>query len=59
MDIKTVYLNADIDTEIFMKQPERFEKFDQNGKPLVGKLVKSWYGLSSLDEIGILDLGRN
>ena len=26
MDIKTAYLNFDIDEEIFMQQPEGFEK---------------------------------
>ena len=45
MDIKTAYLNADIEEEIFMQQPEGFEKFDKQGNPLICKLRKSLYGL--------------
>ena len=45
MDIKTAYLNADIGEEIFVQQPEGFEKFDKQGNPLICKLRKSLYGL--------------
>ena len=45
MDIKTAYLNADIDEEIFMQEPEGFEKYNEQGNPLVCKLNKSSYGL--------------
>ena len=45
MDIKTAYLNADIEEEIFMQQPEGFKKFDKQGNPLICKLRKSLYGL--------------
>ena len=45
LDIKTAYLNAKLDKEILMKQPEGFEKFDEEGKPLVCLLKKSLYGL--------------
>ena len=45
MDIKTAYLNADIEEEIFIQQPEGFEKFDKQGNPLICKLRKSLYGL--------------
>ena len=45
MDIKTAYLNADIEEEIFMQQPEGFRKFDKQGNPLICKLRKSLYGL--------------
>ena len=45
MDIKTAYLNADIEEEIFMQQPEGFEKFDNQGNPLICKLKNSLYGL--------------
>ena len=31
MDVKTAYLNAPIDCEIFMEQPEGFVKTDENG----------------------------
>ena len=45
MDIKTAYLNADIDEEIFMQHSEGFEKIDKQGNPLVCKLRKSLHGL--------------
>ena len=45
MDVKTAYLNAPIDTEIYMQQPEGFEKKGENGEKLVYKLRKSLYGL--------------
>ena len=45
LDIKTAYLNAKLDEEILMKQPEGFEKFDEEGKPLVCLLKKILYGL--------------
>ena len=43
MDVKTAYLNADIDHEIYMHQPEGFVV--QNNQQLVYKLKKSLYGL--------------
>ena len=45
MDIKTAYLNADFDEEIFMQQPEGFENYNDQGNPLVCKLNKILYGL--------------
>ena len=45
MDVKTAYLNAPIDCEIFIKQPEGFEQVGENGETLVWKLKKSLYGL--------------
>ena len=45
MDIKTARFNADIDEEIFMQQPEGFEKNNEQGNLLVCKLNKSLYGL--------------
>ena len=45
LDIKTEYLNAKLDEEILMKQPEGFEKIDEEGKLLVCLLKKSLYGL--------------
>ena len=45
MDVKTAYLNADIDCEIFVVQPEGFEKCSDDGQELVCKLNKSLYGL--------------
>jgi hypothetical protein len=44
MDVKTAYLNAPIDCEIFVEQPEGFEVKSPAGK-LACKLNKSLYGL--------------
>ena len=45
MDVKTAYLNAPIDHEIYIQQLDGFEKCDKNGNELVWKLKKSLYGL--------------
>ena len=45
MDVKSAYLNAPIDKELFVEQAKGFEKFDKNGQKLVYKLNKSLYGL--------------
>ena len=45
MDVKTAYLNADIDCVIFLEQPEGFAKTNSKGEKLVCKLNKSLYGL--------------
>ena len=43
MDVKTAFLNGDLEDEIYMKQTERFVSLGQAGK--VCRLVKSLYGL--------------
>ncbi|KAK0589794.1 hypothetical protein LWI29_018597 [Acer saccharum] len=43
MDVKTAFLNGDIDETIYMVQPENFESGDP--KNMVCKLTKSIYGL--------------
>jgi hypothetical protein len=43
MDVKTAFLNGDLDEEIYMEQPEGFRVPGQEEK--VCKLVKSLYGL--------------
>ncbi|CAM8954315.1 unnamed protein product [Rhodiola kirilowii] len=43
MDVKTAFLNGDLEEEIYMKQPEGFIVAGQEHK--VCKLVKSLYGL--------------
>ena len=45
MDVKTAYLNADIDCDIYVEQPSGFIKSSQNSNDLVYKLKKSLYGL--------------
>jgi len=43
MDVKTTFLNGDLEEEVYMKQPEGFPSSD--GEQLVCKLKKSLYGL--------------
>ncbi|CAM8996369.1 unnamed protein product [Rhodiola kirilowii] len=43
MDVKTTFLNGDLEEEIYMKQPEGFVIMGQEHK--VCKLVKSLYGI--------------
>ena len=43
MDVKTVFLNSDLEEEIYIDQPEGFIVKGQENK--VCKLVKSLYGL--------------
>lgn len=45
MDVKTAYLHAPIDEEIYLAQPEGFEKTSETREQLVCKLKKSLYGL--------------
>ena len=43
MDVKTTFLNGDLEDEVYMKQPEGFSS--REGEHLVCKLKKSIYGL--------------
>ena len=43
MDVKTAFLNGNLEEEIYMEQPERFIVLGQENK--VCRLVKSLYGL--------------
>ena len=43
MDVKTAFLNGDLEEEIYMDQPEGFVEPGQESK--VCKLIKSLYGL--------------
>ena len=43
MDVKTMFLNGELDWEIYMEQPKGFNVLGQNKK--VCRLVKSLYGL--------------
>ena len=45
MDVKTAYLNAPIDCELYIEQPEGYERKGPNGQKLVCKLKKSLHGL--------------
>ena len=41
MDVKTAYLNAPIDCELYIDQPEGYERKGSNGEKLVCELKKS------------------
>lgn len=45
MDVKTAYLHAIIDCEVFIEQPKGFEQKSNTGEKLVCELNKSLYGL--------------
>ena len=45
LDVKTAYLNAEIDCDIFVDQPEGYEVTNSKEEKLVCKLKKSLYGL--------------
>ena len=45
MDVTAAYLNADIDCEIYVEQPDGYCEFNSDGKKLTWKLNKSLYGL--------------
>ena len=43
LDVKTTFLNKDLEEDIYMKQPEGFAEDGKEG--LVRRLTKSLYGL--------------
>jgi hypothetical protein len=45
LDVVTAFLEANIDEEIYMRQPERFRSTDSKGTSLVCLLQKALYGL--------------
>ena len=45
MDVKTAFLNAEIDLEIYVEQPEGYVIYDKESNKLLCKLNKSLYGL--------------
>ena len=45
MDVKSAFLHADLEEEIFMQPPKGYEQYSPNGKMFVWKLRKSLYGL--------------
>ena len=45
LDVKTAYLNAPIDYDIYVEQPRGYVEYDDNGKELYCLLKRSLYGL--------------
>ena len=45
LDYNTAFLNADVTEEVHVKMAPGCEEFDENGVPLVMRLLKSLYGL--------------
>ena len=45
MDVKSAYLHPKVKEEIYLEQPQGFEKVDDRGTKLVCRLNKSIYGL--------------
>ncbi|GJR78680.1 zinc finger, CCHC-type containing protein [Tanacetum coccineum] len=50
MDVKTAFLNGDLDEKVYMNQPQGFIMPGNENK--VCKLIKSLYGLNKFDESG-------
>lgn len=48
MDVKTTYLHAPIEEDIYLDQPECFEWLSETGEKFVCKLKKSLYGLKQI-----------
>jgi hypothetical protein len=45
LDVVTAFMEANIDEEIYMRQPEGFRRTDSKGTELVCLLQKALYGL--------------
>ena len=45
LDVKSAYLHAQIDSDIYIFQSKGYEVLNEKGKPMILKLNKSFYGL--------------
>ena len=57
MDIKTAFLNGELEEEIFMRQPEEF--IEEGKEEMVCKLKRSIYGLKQQQDAGTQNLIKN
>ena len=53
MDVKSTFLNGDLEEEVYMEQPEGFSLTDNPN--YVCKLKKALYGLNKHHKLGIID----
>ena len=51
MDVKTAYLHADIDVDLYVEPPKGYEKQNVKGEYMVWKLRKSLYGREKLEHV--------
>jgi hypothetical protein len=51
IDIKTAFLHGDLEEEVYMEQPQGFEKPNNDGPKLVCLLEKGLYGLKQANRI--------
>jgi transposase InsO family protein len=51
MDVKTAFLNGDIDAEVYVEQPQGFERGDKDNVKLYCRLNKGLYGLKQAARI--------
>ena len=51
MDVKSAYLHAPLDCEIYVKQLPGYEQINDNGKKLVWKLEKSLWTQTEWKEL--------
>ena len=51
LDVKTAFLHADIEEDLFVAEPPGFETEGKNGVSYVMKLGKSLYGLAQAREL--------
>ena len=58
LDVKTAYLNAPIDCEIFMNEPKGYESRNGDGITMVCKLNKALYGLKQSGRMWNIELNK-
>ncbi|GJX25898.1 zinc finger, CCHC-type containing protein [Tanacetum coccineum] len=54
MDVKTTFLNGDLDEEVYMKQPEGFVMPDQNQVDKTKKFLSSKFSMKDMGEADVI-----